>query len=218
MVTIDETIILLAMKQIFHCPYKPFGRPLTIVLEMVPGIPLKGVSDMSLLQELLLTADGRGDGRQNGRARALLTIAETEIEGTGLRLMSGGIVEPILIPHRWRSGHNSVERLVGLIASPQREESCQGVAANDDLHRSLYRRGQALLFLSDNLPEAVECLSCAIAEGRLAKDGWSWPGSQLVKPPVDMNGDETEIHSAMTDDPLHLSVQLLTIMLVDGLQ
>lgn len=132
--------------------------------------------------------------------------------------MNSGIVEPILIPHRGRGGHNSIEGLVGLIASPQREESCQGITANDNLHRSLYRRGHTQLLLINDLPEAVECLSGTIAERCLAKNGWSWPRSQFIKPPVDMNSDETEIHSAMTDDPFHLCVQLLKIVLVDGLQ
>ena len=66
MVTTDETIILLAMKQIFHCPDKAFGRPFSIVLEMVAGIPLESVDDMSLLQKLLLMADSRSYCRQNG--------------------------------------------------------------------------------------------------------------------------------------------------------
>ena len=56
------------MKQIFHCPDKAYIRPLSIVLEMVAGIPLESVDDMSLLQKLLLMADSRSDGRQNGGA------------------------------------------------------------------------------------------------------------------------------------------------------
>ncbi len=102
----------LVMKQVFHCPDKSFGRPLSIVLEVISRIPFKDVDDMSLFQQLLLTADGRGDGSQNRCARTLLAVAETEIESIGLRLMNSGIVEPILIPHRRRGGNDCIEGLV----------------------------------------------------------------------------------------------------------
>lgn len=47
--TFHQSIMPLAVKQTFHCPNKSFGRPLSIVLEMIAGIPLEGVDDMSQL-------------------------------------------------------------------------------------------------------------------------------------------------------------------------
>ena len=181
-----------------HCPHESLGGAYTVVLEVVAGIPFEDIRDMSFVQELLLTPDGRTDGGKDGRARTFFPVAKTQIEGLRLRRVRCGIVEPILIPHRRRGSNNGFEGLSGLIASPQSEKSGQGITTKDNLNFGAILRSHLDEFLINYLPHTFESLRCAIAKGRLTEHGRCGPRSQFVEPPVDMHGNESKRNVSIT--------------------
>ena len=131
-----------------HSPAKCLCRAQVSVFEMPAAVPFKGAVCATLYKSAVQGADVIPYRSHDSVFRMLFLVAKAQINVLCLHRVPLFKLHPARKPNRGRSGGDTVEQ-IGLGGGPQRKQSCQRVAAQNDF--DIFRERILLLQCGNDL-------------------------------------------------------------------
>ena len=182
---------------------------------MSTAVPFKGAVCATLCKPAVQRADIIPYRSHDGVFRALFLVAKAQINVLCLYRALLFKLHPARKPHRGRSGSDTVEQ-IGLGGCPQRKQSRQRVAAQNDF--DVFRERKLLLQCgNDLLRQKTQGVPSVAAEALLSPHGRGFPRRKRIVPAFHRDSREQKILAALSNGR-HFIIHTLQLMLTCHLE